>query len=60
MTIAQRIHQPIYGLQQGTRVSIHPIYGIAMHWRQRCFLVTLEELADSDDHVQGRSQVVTN
>jgi hypothetical protein len=31
-----------------------------MHWRQGRFLITLEKLADADDDIQRRAQLMAN
>ena len=55
LAAAQGIKQLVDRSQQGARVSIHAVDGIAMHRRERRFLVTLEELADTYDHIQRSS-----
>lgn len=60
VAFAQRLHQAVDRLQQRARVSIHSIDGIPMHRRQRCLLVTLQELADADDHIQRRPHLMAD
>ena len=48
---AKGTKQLIDRAQQSARVSIHAGHSIAMHWRERRLLVTLEELTDTDDHI---------
>lgn len=60
LPFTQRGEQSIDRVQQGTRISIHPIYRIAVHRRQRRFLIALEELADAYDYVERRAQFVIN
>src|SRR3954463_9291810 len=60
LAVPQFIHQAFHRLQQRARVSIHSINGVAMHWRQRCFLIALQELANTNDDIQGRAQLMTD
>jgi hypothetical protein len=60
LAISHRIHQAINRLQQGARVSIHSIDCVAMHWRQWRFLIPLKELTNTDDDIQGRTQLMAD
>ena len=41
-------------MQQSTRISFHPIDGIPVQGRKRCFPISLQELTHANDHIQGR------
>jgi len=45
-------------VQQSTRISFHPIDGIPVYGRKRCFSISLQELTHANDYIQRRAQFV--
>jgi hypothetical protein len=60
VVVAQLVNQMIDRVQERACISLHPIDGIPVHGRKRCFAITLQKLAHANDYIQRRAQFVTD
>jgi len=59
-SLPQTFKQVIHRLQQRPSVAVHTTNCVAVHGGQRRLLITLEELAHTDNYVERRAQLVTH